>query len=611
MRVLLDAIGARHIEEGHIEVMRDAGCDIRWFRPVDSGAVGEANHRTHRKVLVCDEVTAFTGGVGIADEWLGDARDETEWRDTHFEVTGPAVAGLRGAFVGNWADAADDIFDPGIDRFPTLDASGTVAVQVVPGAAEAGWSNIATMFRTLVRLAEQRIRITTAYLNPDDHLLALLADAARRGVSVELLLPGPHADKRFVQLTSESVYKPLLDAGVTIWNFQPSMLHAKVLTIDGAGLVGWVGQRQQSVDALRRRGQPRALRCCAHRVARRALRRRHRTKRRHRPRPLGRSRARSTGQGSGREPREGPDLMSIRGFLVAANGRAGSADRAAMQRAAGRLATHGPTELIWVDDEEAMDTTIAASEGRRLVIAGGDGTVHVALNRMAAAAAGAPSDAVAVLPAGTGNDFARNVGLPLGLDAAADVAATGTATPFPALRFADGELAANNVHFGLGLVAAERAAGWKRLAGRFAYPLATLAEGLTYDGQLLDIDVDGSPWRGRVLAGVVLLGPSVGGGIELLDDVAATDEAIDVVVAELGTRRARLGIGWTALRGSIADHEHVTRRRGRLVRVATVGGGPVRMDLDGEIALRPSPVEIELLPRAWAVITAPRGAPRR
>src|SRR5690606_23102760 len=125
------------------------------------------------------------------------------------------------------------LFDPDVDRFPRLEPAGTRTIQVVKGAAETGWSDIATMFRSLVLLAERRLRITTAYFNPDDLLRELICDTARRGVTVQVLLPGPHADKRFVQVAGESAYGELLDAGVEIHTYQTSMLHAKVLTIDG------------------------------------------------------------------------------------------------------------------------------------------------------------------------------------------------------------------------------------------------------------------------------------------------------------------------------------------------------------------------------------------
>lgn len=239
VRVLLDALGAGEIKGDLVEQMQDAGCDVRWFRPVPKGKLGEVNHRTHRKVLICDEQVSFTGGVGIADEWKGDARDETEWRDTHFRLAGPVTDGLRAAFIDNWVETEGDIFDPEVDRFPDQPQDGTSTIQCIRGASETGWSDVSTMFRSLLRLAESSVRITTAYFNPDDHLRELLCATARRGVRIQVLLPGPHADKRFVQVASESTYGELLDAGVEIFNFQPSMLHAKVMTVDG--LVAHVG----------------------------------------------------------------------------------------------------------------------------------------------------------------------------------------------------------------------------------------------------------------------------------------------------------------------------------------------------------------------------------
>src|SRR5690606_29177160 len=113
VRVLLDSVGARRMDNDLLDTMSDGGCDVRWFRPVTKGSIGDTNHRTHRKVLICDEEVSFTGGVGIADEWRGDARDETEWRDTHFRIVGPATDGLRAAFLDNWAETGGELFEPG------------------------------------------------------------------------------------------------------------------------------------------------------------------------------------------------------------------------------------------------------------------------------------------------------------------------------------------------------------------------------------------------------------------------------------------------------------------------------------------------------------------
>jgi cardiolipin synthase len=131
------------------------------------------------------------------------------------------------------------LFEDGVDRFPEQPQPGTSVVQCVRGASETGWADVSTLFLTLIQLAEQRLRITTAYFVPDESLVQRLCDAADRGVEIEILLPGPHADKRFVQVGGEAVYATLMEHGIQMWNYQPSMLHAKIMTVDG--LVANVG----------------------------------------------------------------------------------------------------------------------------------------------------------------------------------------------------------------------------------------------------------------------------------------------------------------------------------------------------------------------------------
>ena len=250
VRVLLDALGAHRMDRRLIDRMSEAGAQVEWFRPVANVRFWDTNHRTHRKVLICDEAVAFTGGVGIADEWRGDARNPAEWRDTHFRLRGPAVDGLRAAFVDNWAEVGGSIMDRAVDRFPKQPQCGSSTVQVVQGAAEVGWSELATVVRALLLLARRQVRVTTAYFVPDEETCELLCDTAGRGVDVQLLLPGPHADKRFVQLAGEAQYQALLDAGVKVWEFQPSMLHAKVMTVDG--VVANIGSANFNARSLRK-----------------------------------------------------------------------------------------------------------------------------------------------------------------------------------------------------------------------------------------------------------------------------------------------------------------------------------------------------------------------
>ncbi len=252
VRVLIDAVGGRLMDSDLLGHMADCGVSVEWFRPpVWQGRAlspWKHNHRTHRKVLICDERVGFTGGVGIAEEWCGDARDEREWRDTHFRVVGPAVDGLSASFAQNWAETGHPLIDD--DRtFPehALTEAGSV-VQVARGSASVGWNDMATVFRVMLESAQERIRMMTAYFVPDDCFQQLMLEAVDRGVQVDVMLPGPHADKRVCRLASESIYSALVEGGVRIWAFQPSMLHAKVLTIDGiASVVGSANMNRRSM----------------------------------------------------------------------------------------------------------------------------------------------------------------------------------------------------------------------------------------------------------------------------------------------------------------------------------------------------------------------------
>jgi cardiolipin synthase A/B len=251
VRVLLDAVGARKLDDALVDQMKGAGCDVRWFRPLADSVpkIGDMDHRTHRKILVCDSKVGFTGGVGIADEWDGDARDETEWRDTHLAIRGPAVAGLIAGFIDNWADQNDDGFDPSAEHIADFTPKGASTCSVIRGSAETGASEMWRLMLGLICCAQHRIRVATAYFNPDDRLCEALSDAVARGVDVSILLPGEHTDKRFVQIAGESVYASLLDAGIDIRTFDVSMMHAKVITVDGAvATVGSANMNQRSTQ---------------------------------------------------------------------------------------------------------------------------------------------------------------------------------------------------------------------------------------------------------------------------------------------------------------------------------------------------------------------------
>jgi cardiolipin synthase A/B len=243
-RVILDALGARHVDDEVVTAMEEAGVLVHWFRPL----VGtDPGHRTHRKVLICDEQVAFAGGVGIADEWDGSSDDGSGWRETQLRVRGPVVDGLRAAFVDDWIDAGHELFDHH-DRFPEQPQDGEVTAMVVRGESEHGWNDNAMLRRALLALAERRVRITTAYLAPDADMLEALRRTAARGVEVQILVPGPRTDKEIARLAAEHIYDDLLEAGVELFEFEPTMLHAKVMTVDGA--VAVVGSANLNTRSL-------------------------------------------------------------------------------------------------------------------------------------------------------------------------------------------------------------------------------------------------------------------------------------------------------------------------------------------------------------------------
>ncbi|MFI8191542.1 phosphatidylserine/phosphatidylglycerophosphate/cardiolipin synthase family protein [Streptomyces sp. NPDC085946] len=248
VRLLLDGFGSRLIERDLLELMARAGVEVAWFRKPLYLTPFKQNHRCHRKVLVVDERTAFTGGVGIAEEWCGDARDESEWRDTHVQVCGPAVDGIAAAFAQNWAECHDTLFDER-DRFTGHTPQGDAVVQVVRGSASLGWQDMQTLLRVMIESAQTRFRLATAYFAPDAYFVDLLCAAARRGVEVEILLPGPHTDKRVCRLAGQHFYEDLLDCGVRIHEYQPTMMHAKVITVDRfAALIGSTNFNRRSLD---------------------------------------------------------------------------------------------------------------------------------------------------------------------------------------------------------------------------------------------------------------------------------------------------------------------------------------------------------------------------
>ena len=247
VRLLLDAFGCHSIDGDLINLMQHAGVEIRWFRPFSQWKVWKWDNRTHRKIVVCDYEIAFTGGVGIAKEWEGDARDPSEWRETHFRITGPVVNAIRSGFLSNWSETLGTGV-PEIEHPVRPESDGSASIQAVCSPSSINWSDIAMLFRVLIVKARSRIDITTAYFVPDETLVSQLCEACKRGVEIRLLLPGKHTDQRLSQLGGEDHFKILLEAGVKVFQYQRTMLHAKLMVVDDSvAVVGSANMNHRSM----------------------------------------------------------------------------------------------------------------------------------------------------------------------------------------------------------------------------------------------------------------------------------------------------------------------------------------------------------------------------
>ena len=232
VRVLLDAYGARTIAEHLIELLVDAGVDLRWFRPLSTWRLWRIDKRSHRKILVVDDLVGFTGGVGIAQEWMGDARNPDEWRETHLRLDGPAVSGLKAAFLENWNESGSWTWQLP-EAAPAEHADGD-QVQIVRASATIGWTGMATLLHSLVSVSRESLTLVTAYFVPDPRLVDLLCDAAARGVHVRILLPGRYTDSRLSQLAGQLSLDALLECGVRVWLYDRTVLHAKLVAVDSS-----------------------------------------------------------------------------------------------------------------------------------------------------------------------------------------------------------------------------------------------------------------------------------------------------------------------------------------------------------------------------------------
>jgi cardiolipin synthase len=233
VRVLVDAIGSFRTRPSYFEPLRQAGGHMYWYHPLRWNTWPELNNRTHRKLMVIDGETGFIGGAGIADHWLYAKVKEPVWRDTVLQVKGEAVGGLLSAFAENWLEASGEILS-GPRQFGFKTETDGARSFVVLSTPHGGGTQARVLFQALIKSARESICITTPYFLPDRSARNALVEAVReRGVRVQIVTAGPYIDHPTVRKLSERSSRRLLEAGAEIYEYQPSMIHAKLLTVDG------------------------------------------------------------------------------------------------------------------------------------------------------------------------------------------------------------------------------------------------------------------------------------------------------------------------------------------------------------------------------------------
>ena len=231
--ILLDWLGSRGMDAKLLEATREAGCDVQLYHPPTWFHLGRLNNRTHRKVLVVDGVLGFTGGVGMGNEWLGDGQDEAHWRESHYRVEGPVVAQMQAVFVDNWIKATGKVLHGPKFFPPTYANAGDMEAQMFGSSPVGGSESMHLMLLLALTAAQKSIDIENAYFVPDKLTIEALVAAARRGVRVRIVVPGKYTDARVGRWAAHGLYGELLDAGVELYEYQPTMIHCKVLVVDG------------------------------------------------------------------------------------------------------------------------------------------------------------------------------------------------------------------------------------------------------------------------------------------------------------------------------------------------------------------------------------------
>jgi len=233
VNLVMDAVGSLWTPKNFFDELRRAGGHVEWYHPVRWYNWPRANNRTHRELIVIDGKVGFLGGAGVADHWWHGAKKDPPWRDTMFKVTGEAVRSLQSTFVENWLESSGQILIGGEYFDSSGNSDGATAMVVDSSPSQGGSTRARIVYQTLIASAQKSLKITTPYFLPDDSLRKELVRAVKeRHVRVQILVPGRHSDHGMTRSSSRSRYGDLLKAGAEIYEYEPAMIHAKIMIVD-------------------------------------------------------------------------------------------------------------------------------------------------------------------------------------------------------------------------------------------------------------------------------------------------------------------------------------------------------------------------------------------
>jgi cardiolipin synthase A/B len=234
VNLVIDSLGSLSTLKASFKQLKQAGGKVEWYHRLRLHNWFRSNNRTHREITVVDGSVAFVGGAGYADWWRYDSQGMPRWRDAMVRVRGDAVRGIQSSFLENWLEASGQILD-GPDYFPPLpnDAGDATALVVTSTPSSGGSTRARVLYQIMFAAARKSILINTPYFLPDRSMRRALADAKKRGVDVKIVVPGKHADHTLTRSSGRSAYGDLLKAGVELYEYEPTMIHAKIAIIDG------------------------------------------------------------------------------------------------------------------------------------------------------------------------------------------------------------------------------------------------------------------------------------------------------------------------------------------------------------------------------------------